>query len=39
VNGRAIIDVQDIAECEDLFLDAKRSAEVLAKEADQGFIS
>ncbi|KAK4108656.1 AAA family ATPase-like protein [Canariomyces notabilis] len=39
VNGRAIIDVQDVAEAEDLFLDARRSANVLASEAGQGFIS
>jgi hypothetical protein len=39
VNGRTQIDVQDIAECEDLFLDARRSAQVLASESGKGFIS
>jgi RuvB-like protein 1 (pontin 52) len=39
VNGRSQIDVQDVAECEDLFLDARRSADVLASEAGQGFLS
>jgi RuvB-like protein 1 (pontin 52) len=39
VNGRTQIDVQDVAECEDLFLDARRSAAVLASESGKGFIS
>lgn len=39
VNGRGQIDVQDIAECEDLFLDARRSASVLTGELGRGFIS
>ncbi|KAH6613357.1 AAA family ATPase-like protein [Chaetomium tenue] len=39
VNGRAQIDVPDVAECEDLFLDARRSANVLASESGAGFIS
>jgi RuvB-like protein 1 (pontin 52) len=39
VNGRSQIDVQDIAECEDLFLDARRSAAVLTGELGRGFIS
>jgi RuvB-like protein 1 (pontin 52) len=39
VNGRegGVIDEEDVAECEDLFLDAKRSAQNLAK--TEGFIS
>ncbi|KAL2265202.1 hypothetical protein VTJ83DRAFT_6302 [Remersonia thermophila] len=37
-NGRGQIDVQDVAECENLFLDARRSAQVLASESGQGFI-
>lgn len=39
VNGRGQIDIQDIAECEDLFLDARRSASVLTGELGRGFIS
>jgi RuvB-like protein 1 (pontin 52) len=39
VNGRSQIDVQDVAECEDLFLDARRSASILASESGHGFIS
>lgn len=39
MNGRAQIDVPDVAECEDLFLDARRSADVLASESGAGFIS
>ncbi|KAK0741880.1 TIP49 C-terminus-domain-containing protein [Apiosordaria backusii] len=39
VNGRSQIDVQDVAECEDLFLDARRSAQVLSSESGRGFIS
>lgn len=39
VNGRSQIDVQDVAECEDLFLDARRSASILSSESGQGFIT
>ena len=39
VNGRNQIDVQDVAECEDLFLDARRSANLLSGESGRGFIS
>jgi RuvB-like protein 1 (pontin 52) len=38
-NGRTQIDVQDVAECEDLFLDARRSATLLSSEAGRGFLS
>ncbi|WEW60828.1 RuvB ATP-dependent DNA helicase pontin [Emydomyces testavorans] len=39
VNGRpGGIEEADIAECEDLFIDAKRSAEIVSKDAE-GFIS
>lgn len=38
VNGRNQIDVQDVAECEDLFLDARRSAQVLSSELGQGYL-
>jgi RuvB-like protein 1 (pontin 52) len=37
--GRAQIDVQDVAECEELFLDARRSAAMLAGEGGKGYIS
>lgn len=37
-NGRTQIDVQDVAECEDLFLDARRSASLLASEAGRGYL-
>lgn len=37
VNGRQEIGVDDVAECEDLFLDAKRSAQIV--ESGVGFIS
>ncbi|WZH46255.1 RuvB-like helicase 1 [Fusarium acuminatum] len=37
-NGRSQIDVQDVAECEDLFLDAGRSAALLSSEAGQGYL-
>ena len=37
-NGRTQIDVQDVAECEDLFLDARRSATLLASEAGRGYL-
>ncbi len=39
VNGRKEIDVKDVAECEDLVLDARRSAALLSSETGQGFIS
>ncbi|KAK5662854.1 hypothetical protein OQA88_6265 [Cercophora sp. LCS_1] len=39
VNGRSQIDVQDVAEAEDLFLDARRSATILSSESGQGFIT
>ncbi|GAO17508.1 hypothetical protein UVI_02000880 [Ustilaginoidea virens] len=38
-NGRSQIDVQDVSECEDLFLDARRSASLLGSEAGHGYIS
>jgi hypothetical protein len=38
-NGRSQIDVQDVAECEDLFLDARRSASLLSSEAGRGYLS
>lgn len=38
-NGRTQIDVQDVAECEDLFVDARRSAALLSSEAGKGYIS
>lgn len=38
-NGRSQIDVQDVAECEDLFIDARRSASLLSSEAGKGYIS
>ncbi|ATY66415.1 AAA family ATPase [Cordyceps militaris] len=38
-NGRTQIDVQDVAECEDLFLDARRSAKLLSSEAGRGYLS
>lgn len=37
-NGRTQIDVQDVSECEDLFLDALRSASLLASEAGRGYL-
>jgi len=40
VNGRNQIDVMDVAECEDLFIDARRSAAIFnTDKADNGFIS
>ncbi|KAI2611699.1 TBP-interacting protein [Hypoxylon fragiforme] len=39
VNGRSQIDIKDVAECEDLFLDARRSADLLSGETGRGFIS
>lgn len=38
-NGRTQIDIQDVAECEDLFLDARRSASLLNSEAGRGYLS
>ena len=38
VNGRKEIDVKDVAECEELFLDASRSAKMLSGEAAKSFI-
>lgn len=38
-NGRTQIDVQDVTECEDLFLDARRSAALLGSEAGRGYLS
>ena len=37
VNGRSQIDVADVEECEDLFIDAKRSASIV--NAGDEFIS
>lgn len=39
VNGRSQIDIKDVAECEELFLDARRSANLLSGESGRGFIS
>lgn len=39
VSGRSAIDVQDVGECEDLFIDARRSAALVNGESGQGFIS
>lgn len=39
VSGRSQIDVQDVGECEDLFIDARRSAAIMNGEAGNGFIS
>ena len=38
-NGRSQIDVQDITECAEMFLDARRSAELLTGEAGKAYIS
>ena len=38
VSGRNQIDVQDVAECEDLFIDARRSAAIVNGELGNGFI-
>ena len=38
-NGRTQIDVQDITECAEMFLDARRSATLLASEAGKSYIS
>jgi len=37
--GRSEIDVQDVAECEDLFVDARRSARLLSGESGRAYIS
>ena len=39
VSGRNQIDVADVAECEDLFIDARRSAAIVNSETGNGFIS
>lgn len=39
VNGRKEIDVKDVAECEELFLDARRSAQLLSGEGGREFIA
>jgi RuvB-like protein 1 (pontin 52) len=39
VSGRNQIDVQDVAECEDLFIDARRSAAIVNGDGGNGFIS
>lgn len=39
VSGRSEIDIMDVAECEDLFIDARRSAAVFNGETGSGFIS
>lgn len=39
VSGRNQIDVMDVAECEDLFIDARRSAAIVNSETGNGFIS
>ncbi|MBE3041673.1 hypothetical protein IMZ48_03645 [Candidatus Bathyarchaeota archaeon] len=38
-NGRTQVEVQDIAECAEMFLDARRSAALLAGEAGKAYIS
>ncbi|CZR52782.1 probable RUVB-like protein [Phialocephala subalpina] len=39
VSGRNQIDVQDVGECEDLFIDARRSAAIVNSGTSNGFIS
>lgn len=39
VSGRNQIDVADVGECEDLFIDARRSAAIVNGETGNGFIS
>lgn len=39
VSGRSQIDVVDVAECEDLFIDARRSAAIVNGETGNHFIS
>ncbi|KAL1888202.1 RuvB ATP-dependent DNA helicase pontin [Ceratocystis pirilliformis] len=38
-NGRTQIDIQDVSECEDLFLDARRSAKILSSETAAGYLA
>lgn len=38
INGRNEIDVLDVEECEDLFLDARRSAAIVSNHSNSGFI-
>lgn len=37
-SGRNQIDIQDVAECEALFLDARRSAALLSSEEGRGYL-
>lgn len=39
VSGRNQIDVQDVGDCEDLFIDARRSAAIVNSGTSNGFIS
>jgi RuvB-like protein 1 len=39
VNGRSQIDIKDVAECEELFLDARRSANLLSGETGRAYLS
>lgn len=39
INGRNEINVEDVAECEDLFIDARRSAAIVNKDGGTGFLS
>jgi RuvB-like protein 1 len=39
VNGRSQIDIKDVAECEELFLDARRSASLLSGETGKGYLT
>jgi RuvB-like protein 1 (pontin 52) len=39
VSGRQQIDLADVGECEDLFIDARRSAAIVSAKAGSGFIS
>ncbi|TAQ89158.1 hypothetical protein B7494_g2541 [Chlorociboria aeruginascens] len=39
VSGRSQIDVMDVGECEDLFIDARRSAAIVNEDDGTGFIS
>lgn len=39
VSGRNQIDIQDVGECEDLFIDARRSAAIVNSGTSNGFIS
>lgn len=39
VGGRKEIDVNDVGECEDLFIDARRSAAIVKVNAGDGFLS